>query len=150
VRAVRAVPAEPAEPDPAPVFVDLTGRRRRVVQHVVFLAGLLVAAYLSVMGLGLLAGSGAPLMPWPGHAPQGQDADAGGPGSTGKPTRGTPRVAVPLPTPLPGAARTAPTAGPSTSSSTPSPTATVSHPGNSHATPRGYGRTRSPNPKKTR
>ncbi|HEX6472451.1 MAG TPA: hypothetical protein VF069_25385 [Streptosporangiaceae bacterium] len=131
----------------APVFVDVTGRRRRLVRHLALIACVLVAAYVGVVGVGLLVGARAPLTPWPGQAEHGPDA--GRPSRTAKATRVTPPArATAVPSPRPGTARPA-ASGSAAAGTAPQPTPTLSHPGNSHATPRANGRTRAPSPKKT-
>jgi hypothetical protein len=131
----------------APVFVDVTGRRRRIVRHIVVIAGLLVTAYLSVVGVGLLAGADAPLTPWPGRAPHSPDAGAGLTGPSSGATRDTSPPSPAASSPRAGATRPAAvSSGAATAAAQPT---AVSHPGNSHATPHANGRTRTPGPKRT-
>jgi hypothetical protein len=134
----------------APVFVDVTGRRRRIFRHLALVAGLFVAAYLGVVGVGLLVGASAPLTPWPGRAQHTPDVGLTRP--TSEATSATPPAwATAAPSPRPGTGHPAapgPVAATSAGAS-PRPTATVSHPGNSHASPRANGRTRAPSPKRT-
>lgn len=125
------------------VFVDPTGRRRRIARGVGIAVGCLLTAYLAIVAFGLATGSGAPLTPWPDAKPSQHDA--------------APRLGVRHPKPRSfhsaskrptvrsspsGAAPTAQTAPPATRPATTAPTTT--HPGRGRA----YGLSKSPNPKK--
>ena len=60
-------PAEAHEPvDPAPVFVDVTGRRRKLLKPLAILAALLCCGYVTAVAVSLLAGSDTPFTPWTG------------------------------------------------------------------------------------
>ncbi|HEU5159684.1 MAG TPA: hypothetical protein VFU43_22005 [Streptosporangiaceae bacterium] len=134
----------------APVFVDVTGRRRRIVRHLVLIAALFATAYLSVVGVGLLVGADAPLTPWPGQARHSPDVDAGLTGGPpGRAVGGPSPPSSAATSPRPGVTRRATTDAAAPAATTPPATAAVSHPGNSHATPRAAGRTRAPSPKKS-
>ena len=135
-----------------PVFVDTTGRRRRLARRTGFVAGLLIAGFLVIIGTGLFAGADMPLSPWPGD---------GGPGAANEAGSGHERTAGTRPAPKPvGTAShvTPPSARPGqvtrTAPVTPTaardttPATALTHPGNSQATPRAVGRTRSPNKKR--
>jgi hypothetical protein len=54
--------------DVQPVFVDVSGRRRRLIRHGGIVLGLLLSAYLAMMGVGLLTGTHIPMTPWTGEA----------------------------------------------------------------------------------
>ncbi|MBO2455627.1 hypothetical protein J4573_51730 [Actinomadura barringtoniae] len=141
----------------APVFVDGTGRRARRVRVLGIIAGLSLAAYLSVVGVNLVAGADVPFTPWPtgkhgGHgstkpdsgsparagsatggprgARPGTTATPGGDASQPGPTSAPSRVPGAGPTPQPSAAPTS--AAPTTAA--PTPTVTPTHPGNGNAT----------------
>ncbi|HZE30230.1 MAG TPA: hypothetical protein VE198_02190 [Actinoallomurus sp.] len=125
-----------------PVFVDGTGRRRRLVRLAGIVVGVLVAAYLAIVAFGFVGGTRMPLTPWPAAKPSRGDAL---PAQQPSPRRAGDR---PTATPL-SAASTPPASTPTRSTSRPrtSPPATpsASHPNEGRA----YGRTKSPHPKRT-
>jgi hypothetical protein len=149
--------------EPDPVFVDATGRRARIARRVGIALGCVVAAYLVLVGIGLATGTRVPLTPWPEtkHSKSGR-----GPAEDGLMPRSGGRNPLPNQSPAAGGAPSgpAPTAGtshgtqtgttPAASSSptrtagatTPpvTPTSATTAPGKG----RGYGRTKSPNPRK--
>lgn len=126
------------------MFVDVTGRRRAVVRHLVILLGLLLAAYVGVVGVGLLVGADAPLAPWPGAAQHPPGTGDVHPGRRSSRDTSPPRSSAA--TGEPATTRPAPTRAPASPapSATAQPTPAVSHPGNSHATPPANGLTKSP------
>lgn len=79
-----------------PVFVDASGRRRRLLRAVGAAGGGVLLLFLVLIGIGVATGSGVPLTPWsPPHAdgphggPAGANGDAtlepkGGGSATGK------------------------------------------------------------------
>ncbi|MEV4254756.1 hypothetical protein AB0J52_16525 [Spirillospora sp. NPDC049652] len=109
-----AGPAAPGATGPAPVFVDLSGRRRRMGRRVGIACGGLIAAFLLAMGIGVATGANVPGTPWkaaPGaqhkksQAPvlQPKSIPHGQNGSGGRPPVAAPSGAVP-----PGAVPTGP------------------------------------------
>lgn len=133
--------------EPDPVFVDHTGRRRRLARNVGIAVGCVLVAYLAVVAFGLVSGSGAPLTPWPDAGPSRGGALPPQRGSAGHGTarpRATQRTAVPTPSTPTGRETRAPR------SRTPSRTApgtaapTTARAGRGHA----YGVTKSSHPKK--
>ncbi|MCW2945404.1 MAG: hypothetical protein JWR24_2121, partial [Actinoallomurus sp.] len=60
--------------EPDAVFVDPTGRRRRLVRNAGIVVGCVLTAYLVVVGFGLVTGTGVPLTPWPDVKPSHQAA----------------------------------------------------------------------------
>jgi hypothetical protein len=126
------------------VFVDPTGKRRRLAGWAGITAGCLLVAYLAIVGFGLVTGSGAPLTPWPEAKPSHPDAAPRAIGPQLMP-RSSPSatkrrmVSAPPSGAAPVAARSVPAA---THPATAAPTTT--HPGRDRA----YGLTKSPNPKK--
>ena len=156
-----------AQPAPgrhaAPVFVDGTGRRARRVRIIGILAGLSLAAYLSVVGVNLVAGADVPLTPWPtgkhgghGHTKPnsggparegsatggphgtrpGATAPSGGDGAQPGPTSSPNQGPGAGPTPQPSAAPT--TAAPTSPAPTATPTPTHPGKGNATKTPPGW------------
>jgi hypothetical protein len=130
--------------DPEPIFVDRTGRRRRLARNAGIAVGCLLAAYLAVVAFGLVSGADAPMTPWPaaepshravlprnGRIPTRQDA----PRPEAKPTPSATVRSQPMHPPS-GAPTTARTSAPAAAS--------TAQPGQGH----GYGRTKSPNPRK--
>jgi hypothetical protein len=131
--------------EPDPVFVDHTGRRRRLTRGAGLAVGVILVAYLGVLVVGLVSGSGAPLTPWPAARPS---APAGHGGSAARPDRSRPTVTEPAAIVAPGAPAGRPASGTrrgaTTAPATASPTAT--RPGKG----RGRGLTKSPqHPKKS-
>lgn len=130
--------------EPDPVFVDHTGRRRRLARNVGIAVGCALVAYLAVVAFGLVSGSGAPLTPWPDAGPSRVGALPPQRGSAGHGTarpRTTQRTAVPTPSSRETSAprsRTSSRTAPGTAAPTPA------RAGRGHA----YGVTKSPHPKK--
>ncbi|GAA4066551.1 hypothetical protein [Actinomadura miaoliensis] len=52
-----------------PVFLDVSGRRARLVRRLGLVAGALLTAYLTVLGVNLVAGADVPYTPWPAVKP---------------------------------------------------------------------------------
>jgi hypothetical protein len=131
---------EALEPDP--VFVDRTGRRRRLARNAGIALGCVLAAYLTVVVFGLVSGADAPLTPWPKLKPSHHAVLPGHGGSAARQDASRP-VARPTPSAVPGRRAGAP--GPqATATTAPSTTASSAQPGQGHA----YGRTKSPHPKR--
>jgi hypothetical protein len=130
--------------DPEPVFVDRTGRRRRLARNAGIAVGCLLAAYLAVVAFGLVSGADAPMTPWPAAKPS-HRAVLPRNGRIGT-RRDTPRPeAKPTPSATVRSRRTHPPSGDPATARTSAPTsASTTQPGQGH----GYGRTKSPNPKK--
>jgi hypothetical protein len=114
------------------------------VRHAVFAAALVLAAYLSLVGVGLLMGSAAPMTPWPGNAPG--DTETTG----GREARTNARIPDTTPTGSAPATRPAATSSGAVSApaTAPRPRASDARPGNARGTPPANGRSKSPNPKK--
>ncbi|WP_344590001.1 hypothetical protein [Actinomadura vinacea] len=72
--------------DAAPVFVDASGRRARLVRRLGILAGGGLIAYLVMIGVNLATGADVPLTPWPAEA----GATRGPAGGDGKPSTRAP------------------------------------------------------------
>jgi hypothetical protein len=127
-----------------PVFVDRTGRRRRLARNAGIAVGCLLAAYLAIVAFGLVSGADAPMTPWPAPKPshravlplQGRIAAR----------QDTPRPeAKPTPSATVRSQRVHPTSSAPTTARTTAPAApSTTQPGQGHA----YGRTNSPTPKK--
>lgn len=123
-----------------PVFVDRTGRRRRLARNAGIAVGCLLAAYLAVVAFGLVSGAGAPMTPWPAAKPS-------HPAALPRHDRNPARQETPRPEAKPTPSATVRSRRPHPSSSAPAtaPAATsTAQPGQGHA----YGRTKSPNPRK--
>jgi hypothetical protein len=129
--------------EPEPVFVDRTGRRRRLTRKVGIAIGCLLTVYLAVVAFGLAGGAGAPMTPWPAPKPShravpprhGQAATRQDtPQPEAKPTPSTSRSPRVRPS---GSA-------PATTRTTAPAAASTAHPGQGRA----YGRAKSPNPRK--
>lgn len=138
--------------DSEPVFVDPSGRRRRIARNVGIAAGCLLAAYLATVMFAVVTGSRAPLTPWPegrasaGAVAPGDDVLRHAPLHTATAPRTRPGTATPASGTAPTAAAPAPASSPTHASSTrTSATPTPALPGRGHA----YGRTRAPHPKKS-
>jgi hypothetical protein len=86
----------------APVFTDLSGRRRRVMRLAGLGLGAVMLAFLAAAAAGLLGGPRASFLPWGllGH-PRGHGAGAPGHAAATSPA-GVP-VRVPAPAPFPAA-----------------------------------------------
>jgi hypothetical protein len=136
--------------EPDAVFVDPTGRRRRLVRNAGIIVGCVLAAYLVIVGFGLATGTGVPLTPWPDVKSSHQAALPGN--DELLPKRGPSRPADTRPSAVAAPSGAAPTARPTsvprsrTTPTTalpvvPAPTATQSGKG------RAYGRTKSPHPR---
>jgi hypothetical protein len=127
---------------PEPVFVDRTGRRRRLARAAGIVVGCLLAAYVAVVAFGLVSGAGVPMTPWPAATPSHRvvpplEARVAAPRDGAKATP-TPRATAP-------SRHVRPAGGaPATTRTTASPTASTAKPGQGHS----YGRTKSPNPRK--
>jgi hypothetical protein len=130
--------------EPEPVFVDRTGRRRRLARNAGIAVGCLLAAYLAVVAFGLVSGADAPMTPWPAPKPSHR---------TVLPRHG--RIAARQDTPRPEAKPTPsatvrsqrvhpPSSPPTTARSTAPAAASTAQPGQGYA----YGHTKSPNPRK--
>ncbi|WP_067812548.1 hypothetical protein [Actinomadura kijaniata] len=116
----------PSDPDDAaPVFVDASGRRRRLVRQAGVACGGLLALFLVAMGVSVATGADVPFTPW---SSQQNEADGGKrknppllkhhPGSV--PT-GDPRLPGAPPAPRGDGSGPSPTAPPSTRPSAPAP-----------------------------
>ncbi|GLY75197.1 hypothetical protein Airi01_034640 [Actinoallomurus iriomotensis] len=136
--------APAATQEPEPVFVDRTGRRRRLVRNAGIAVGCLLAAYLAVVAFGLVSGADAPMAPWPAPKPSHRAALPRHDGMTARPD--TPRPAArPTPSATARTRRAQPPRSAATTTRTTAPAATsTTQPGQGRA----YGRTKSPNPRK--
>jgi hypothetical protein len=171
-------PAAPLVPDglPSPVFVDGSGVRRAWTVRVLIGVATVCAAYLLVLGVGMLGGAtpGA-LLPWPSatastgsaKAPRPAErvapapaapsaAPVPGPRRPAPPSPRIPSPAVPAPVPPPSAPAPAPTSSPlppAPSVSTPPPAAPTTAPdvtrGRSDSAP-GHLKRTAPPPSSTR
>ena len=146
------------------MFVDVSGRRRRLIRHGGIVLGLVLSAYLAMMGVGLLTGTHIPMTPWTGEAHGKDRANVGA--DLGEP-RLVPKGVIPVPprpsgsqpggtTPIsaqPGAApgrtpspattapaTTAPATVPATTTPAVSPPVTLTPTRKSHATPPAWGK----------
>jgi hypothetical protein len=118
--------------EPDPVFVDHTGRRRRLIRGAGLAVGVVLVAYLGVLVVGLVSGSGAPLTPWPAAKPS---APAGHRGSAARPDRSRPTVTGPAAVVAPGTPSGRPDSDAqraTTAPATASPTATRPGKGRGH------------------
>ncbi|WP_344260814.1 hypothetical protein [Actinomadura napierensis] len=134
------------------MFVDATGRRRRLSRRIGLAAGGVLVVFLGALGIGAATGAAVPVTPWDGPSAhprvgghQSTGARAGKGGATGKPQGAVPgRRPETAPS---GASPKAPsatsnpgrTAAPATGAK-PAATASASRPGNSHASPPAWGR----------
>lgn len=131
--------------DPEPVFVDPSGRRRRIVRRAGIALGCLLAAYLVIVAFGLVTGARAPLTPWPDVKPSARNALPGHGAPVTRRERSRPATPTPTPTPRPSSrAGASPTARSSPTTRRTPPSSTTTRPGKGRA----YGVTKSPNPKK--
>jgi hypothetical protein len=121
------------------VFVDPTGKRRRLVRWAGVTVGSLLAAYLAIVTFGLVTGGGAPLAPWPDAKPSHHDA-APREGAPLRPRSSSSVSKRPTVNKSPGT--TAHHAPATTQPATTAPT--TAHPGRGRA----FGLTKSPNAKK--
>ena len=128
--------------EPEPVFVDRTGRRRRLARNAGIAVGCLLAAYLAVVAFGLVSGADAPMTPWPKPSH-----------SAALPRHG--RIEARQETPRPEAKPTPsatvrsqrvrqPSSAPTTARTTAPASTSTAQP----AQGRAYGHTKSPNPRK--
>lgn len=131
--------------EPDPVFVDGTGRRRRLARNAGIAVACVLVAYLAIVAFGLVIGSGAPLTPWPVGKPSSRGAlpPKGGAESGHGTARPSPtgRAAVTAPSTPAGLPTSAPRPRSTTHGSASS---TAAHTGKGHA----YGVTKSPHPKR--
>ncbi|WP_051712556.1 hypothetical protein [Spirillospora albida] len=152
---------DPAD-DPAPVFVDPSGRRRRFGSRLGLAIGTSLVLFLGALGIGAATGADVPLTRWdepsggkrvdggkariPGadgvrrpHRTAGGGPGEAGPGTpapaAGRPTGGETGATPPARTP-PGAAPTV--------TAVPSPVPTTTRPGRSDATPPAWGKKKKP------
>ncbi len=132
--------------DSEPVFVDPSGRRRRIARNAGIVVGCLLAAYLATVAFGVVTGSRVPLTPWPASRPSARAARPGhddvlrrAPVHTATTPRTRSRTTAPASGASPTARATAP-AGSARASASPTPT----HPGRGRA----YGLAKAPHPKK--
>ena len=138
----------------APVFADLSGRRRRRMRLLGLGAGAVMAACLAVMAAGLLGGPKASLIPWARRGGAGGPATASAPGAAGTaPPQLAPfPVTQPSPAPdrPPGAGgSSSPAAGGSSSpAASASPSASVTN--RASKTPPGLNHTKTPHPSPTK
>ncbi|MFC5186603.1 hypothetical protein [Actinomadura harenae] len=151
--------AEPEDVESAPVFVDLSGRRRRVGRRAGIACGGLLAAFLVAIGVGVATGASVPGTPWtavpgtqhhkksrtpalqPKTIPHGQERPGGNPPvavppAANGPNGGTANGRSPAPT-----GGSSPSSAPKPSSAvtpsktaTPAPLPTRTRPGNGKAT----------------
>ncbi|MDL4816807.1 hypothetical protein [Actinomadura opuntiae] len=157
VPAHRAVPADEsgvsAGQSGAPVFVDATGRRRRLARRIGLAAGAVLVVFLGALGVGAATGAAVPMTPWDG--PSAHPRVGGHPSTAARAAKGGSAggrqgakpgqrpEAAPSGAGAPSAtsrrgATTAP--APSAPSAKPTATASASRPGNSHASPPAWGR----------
>ncbi|RFU40986.1 hypothetical protein DZF91_14285 [Actinomadura logoneensis] len=151
--------AEPGHGGASPVFVDLSGRRRRMGRQAGIACGGLLAAFLLAMGIGVATGANVPGTPWKaGSTARSHKSQAPAllpksiPNGQKRPS-GRPPVAVPPGVVPSGPNRTTNGRGPaptgsgkpsalpkpsSTSSASPRPSVTRTRPGNSPSTPPGH------------
>jgi hypothetical protein len=157
-----------------PVFVDASGRRRRVVRRAGLALGVALAVFVVLLVVGVATGSGVPLTPWSApsdNRPQQRMVPGGGPallpkggGTAGRggslgPSAG-PSGTAPAHAPLPGSTTSTPSGqnpvsqvsqGPTTPATTtpatsPAAVPTTTHPGNSQANPPAWGKKKKPAP----
>lgn len=131
----------------APVFADVSGRRRRRMRLLGLVAGGAMAAYLVVMAVGLLGGPRASLIPWDGlHADSSAAAGIGVPGeASSAPTQRAPDPsALPSPSTRPGAPHSTAASGSSSPAASASSSPTVTN--RASRTPQGRNRSPSPHP----
>lgn len=143
-----------------PVFLDASGRRRRLLRRLGIAAGAAVVLFLGALGVGIATGTDVPLTTWddPPVRPQASQRPARGQdGETGaKATQGgrrlqgvRPERAVPAAPPFGAGVGASATAAPRPSTgSSPSVTPTggppTSPPGRAHSTPPAQGHTKKP------
>jgi hypothetical protein len=128
----------------APVFVDASGRRARLVRRLGLLAGAGLIAYLVMIGVNLAMGADVPLTPWPSGSgvTRGPAGDDGKPG-TRAPSGPAPAASRPV---APGAASGpgSPSSGATPAPDSASPSAMPARPsrtrGKAPATPPGQTR----------
>ncbi len=118
---IAEIPVE-LTPPPTPIFVDASGRRRRLLKPLGIPAALLCCAYLAAVGVSLVVGSNTPLTPWTDIATGHDGHTAGHVRPTG--AGGSRKAIVPAAaSSRPGPASSGPSAGPQSS---PSPKARTS------------------------
>jgi hypothetical protein len=124
------------------VFVDPSGKRRRLVVWAGITAGCVLAAYLAIVAFGLVTGSGAPLTPWPQAKSQHGEAAPNGVSSQPRPRSSAGERATASASPsgeAPTSTRDANPAHPATTAPS------TAHP----AKGRGRGLSKSPHPRRT-
>jgi hypothetical protein len=142
-------------PQQAPVFADVSGRRRRRMRLLGLVAGGVMAACLVVMAVGLLGGPRASFVPWAGlDVGSSTPAGIGVPGEAGSsPTQRAPDPSA-LPSPAPDrspSTRPGGSSSPAASgSSSPAASASSSPTVTNRATKTPPGRNRSPSPHPSR
>ena len=138
-------------PQRAPVFADVSGRRRRRMRLLGLGAGGAMAAYLVVMAVGLLGGPRASFIPWAGlHAGSSTAVGIGVPGeASSAPTQRAPDPsALPSPSTGPGAPPSTAASGSSSPAASASSSPTVTN--RASRTPQGRNRSPSPHPSPSR
>lgn len=130
-----------------PIFVDPSGRRRRIARNAGIVVGCLLAAYLAIVAFGVATGSRVPLTPWPASMPSAGARSPDGDVLRTVPAHQatTPRVQPHTAASASGARPTAAAPAPATSSARTSAGSAPTLPGRGHA----YGITRAPHPKKS-
>jgi hypothetical protein len=130
------------------VFVDASGRRRRLIRRMGLAVAALLMGYLVVVGVGLFVGADVPLTPWPGR---GGNPGQGVGAELGRQGNGTPRPTAHPTTTTPS---TSPSATARPGGTTPTRTdrtsAAATSPARSSRAATAPGHTKSPNPHKPR
>ena len=140
-------------PEQAPVFADLSGRRRRRMRLLGLGAGAAMAACLAVMAAGLLGGPKASFIPWARRGGAGGPATASAPGGAGTAPPQLAPFPVTQPSPAPdrppgaGGPRPRPR-GSSSPAASASPSAAVTN--RASKTPPGLNHTKTPHPSPTK
>ena len=133
-------------PEQAPVFADVSGRRRRRMRLLGLGAGAAMAACLAVMAAGLLGGPKASLIPWARRGGAGGPATASAPGGAGT---APPQLApFPVTQPSPAPDRPPGAGGSSSPAASASPSAAVTN--RASKTPPGLNHTQTPHPSPTK
>ncbi|MFC5749423.1 hypothetical protein [Actinomadura rugatobispora] len=126
--------------DAAPVFVDASGRRARLVRRLGILASVGLLAYLAVIGLNLAMGADAPLTPWPsGSGATREPAGDGGKPGTHSPSGPAPAASSTV-APRSGASPSGGTTATRSASSSATPAPPSKTRGRAPATPPGQTR----------